>query len=674
MRSRLARLCLTFLIVLSALPSMPCIQAQVDMARQLEDRNRSKEYDDSDKDRHGNLSAYQLVRRVGDLRPAFVDTLKLNYYRRASAEGRSLAEAYTGSYSSPYQSKIYFDRPQDSWGDLFFLMPISHLLYKGERQRWFDTKVPYTFMSYSKSGSADDSEETFHTLFSSNFGKKFNAGGQFDYDNARGVYAFSHVKNVSYRIFGSYTGDRYEAFLSFGNTNALMAENGGLEDDRYITQPEDFSDGRRQVRNADISTRFTSTWNRLVYGHGRLYHRYSLGFHEQDSIVRPDTTIIRKTFVPVTSFFHELSYEKGRRHFYSRDPDMVTLFPEPVIPRPGRANYYPDDRFSLIKVDNTVGVQLLEGFHKWAKIGVAAFVSFDWKQYFIPPYIATEPNLTRSENTTYVGGRLQSNSFKYFRYNVRGEVGVAGAQAGDVLVTGDAYTYVPIMGKKVELRLDGMLKNSKPGYLLREYRSPLYQWSNDFKMTQSLRVGGELRQKDLGSRGYAHFETLQNPIYVGIDAKPAQYEGNMRILSVGASQLLRWKFLNWENEVAWQNTSDPAVIPLPELSVFSSLYAKFLVAKVMTVQVGVDAKFHTAYYAPYYDPTTQFFTPQGETKIGGGTPLMSAFVNAHLKRARFYVRYYNLSAQLFKPNYFTMPHYPLNPPRIVYGIAIDLRN
>ena len=50
------------------------------------------------------------------------------------------------------------------------------------------------------------------------------------------------------------------------------------------------------------------------------------------------------------------------------------------------------------------------------------------------------------------------------------------------------------------------------------------------------------------------------------------------------------------------------------------------------------------------------------------------YVNAHLKRARFFVKYYNVGALLFKPSHFTMPNYPLYPPVLRMGVAVDLRN
>lgn len=637
-------------------------------------RDQVEKYDDSDNDRRGNLHATYLVRRTGDVKSAFVDTLRLNYFHRSSIEGKSIAEAYTGTYASPYQSKIYFDRPIDQWGDFFFTNPYDHLIHRGADMRFFDVKVPYTLMSYIKNGGSDNVEENFHTLFSSNLGKKINVGGQFDYDYANGYYASTKSKNVTYRAFASYLGNRYQAYLSVGNTNTINMENGGITDDRYITNPDEFTDGRRSLLLKDIPTKYRNVWNRIHFGSARLNHRYSLGIARTDSIKDGDSVRLVENFTPVTSFFHDVHYERGRRRFLGQDQELLKDFKEPILPRPLDATYYPNDTLLLTKISNTLGIELLEGFHKWAKFGLAAFVSFDHKRYEIPLYGIPDDNLNRIENTFYAGGRLSSKNFKNFGYRVQGEFAFAGAQIGELRIDAEANSRLKLFGKDVLLDVHGNLFNTPPSYLLRRYKSTLHEWDRDLVMIQRLRAGGRLRIPALNTEIHANFETIQNPMYVDEKSQPNQLKTNFRVIAVGIDHRLRLGPLNWENSVVWQNSSDMTVAPLPDLAVYSNIYLKTLVAKVMTIQFGVDAKYHTAYHAPYYDPTTQMFKPQSEVMIGGDTPMMSAYANVHLKRTRFFIQYYNLSSKLFKPNYFSTVHYPQYPAIVRLGLVVDLRN
>lgn len=637
-------------------------------------RDTVEKYDDSDNDRRGNLHSVYLTRRTGDKKTAFVDTLRLNYFHRSSIEGKSIAEAYTGTYASPYQSKIYFDRPIDQWGDFYFTNPYDHLIHRGEDMRFFDVKVPYTLLSYVKNGGSDNVEENFHTLFSSNLGKKINIGGQFDYDYANGYYAATKSKNVTYRAFASYIGDRYQAYLSVGNTNTINMENGGITDDRYITNPDDFTDGRRSLLLKDIPTKYKNVWNRIHFGSARLNHRYSLGISRTDSIKEGDSVRVIERFTPVTSFFHDVHYERGRRRFVGQDQGLLKEFDKPILPRPLDATYYPNDTLILTKISNTLGIELLEGFHKWAKFGLAAFVSLDHKRYEIPLYGVHNENLNKIENTVYAGGRLDSRKLKNFSYRVQGEFAFAGAQVGDLRIEGELSTRMKLLGRDIELDLHGNLFNTPPSYLLRRYKSTLHEWDRDLVMVQRLRAGGRLRIPVLNTEVHANFETIQNPIYVDEKAQPNQLTSNFRVIAFGVDHRLRLGPLNWENSVVWQNSSDATVAPLPDLALYSNLYLRALIAKVMTVQFGIDAKYHTAYHAPYYNPTTQMFEPQTEARIGGETPMMTAYANVHLKRTRFFIQYYNLSSRLFKPNYFSTVHYPQYPAIVRLGLVVDLRN
>ncbi|MDO4695779.1 putative porin [Porphyromonas sp.] len=676
MRNKLSLIRYILLIFSCILLGEVMLSAQIrdKIEEQFRKRDAIEKHDDSDNDRIGNLHATYIFRRTGDVKTAFLDTLKLNYFHRSSIEGLSVAEAYTSTYASPYQSKIYFDRPLDQWGDFYFTNPYDHLIHRGEDMRFFDAKVPYTSLAYIKNGGSDNVEENFHTLFSTNLGKKLNVGGQFDYDYANGYYASTKSKNVTYRAFLSYKGDRYQAYLSVGNTNTINLENGGITDDRYITNPDEFTDGRRSLLLKDIPTKYKGVWNRIHFGSVRLNHRFSLGITRTDSIKGGDSVRVVENFTPVTSFFHDFHYEKGRRRFVGQDQGLLKDFPEPILPRPIDATYYPNDTLVLVKISNTLGIELLEGFHKWAKFGLAAFVSLDHKRYRVPLYGVSDQNLDRIENTTYVGGRLSSKNLKNFGYHVQGEFAFMGSQVGELRIDGEAYTRMKLFGKDVFLDVHGNVFNTPPSYLLKRYKATLHEWDRDLVMTQRLRAGGRLRIPATATELHANFETIQNPLYVDEKAQPNQLKTNFRVLALGIDQKLSLGFLNWENSVVWQNSSDHVVAPLPDIAIYSNFYIKALIAKVMTLQLGVDAKYHTAYHAPYYDPTTQLFKPQSEISIGGDTPMMSIYANVHLKRTRFFVQYYNVSSRLFKPNYFSTVHYPQYPAIVRLGLVVDLRN
>ena len=145
-------------------------------------------------------------------------------------------------------------------------------------------------------------------------------------------------------------------------------------------------------------------------------------------------------------------------------------------------------------------------------------------------------------------------------------------------------------------------------------------------------------------------------------------------MTVRAKQDFRYKAFGWENEVVYQLSSEKNVLPLPQISAYSNAYIDFTYAKVLKIQLGVDAHYFTSYYAPYFEPATQQFETQNVKKIGN-YPIFNAYANVNLKQARFFISGYNLGSLFITPTeYFSYLHYPLNPMMIKLGISFYLNN
>ena len=58
----------------------------------------------------------------------------------------------------------------------------------------------------------------------------------------------------------------------------------------------------------------------------------------------------------------------------------------------------------------------------------------------------------------------------------------------------------------------------------------------------------------------------------------------------------------------------------------------------------------------------------------GNYPLMNVFANMKLSKVRFFVMMSHVNQGLMGNNYFSMPHYPLNPRRFQIGLSVDFPN
>ena len=113
---------------------------------------------------------------------------------------------------------------------------------------------------------------------------------------------------------------------------------------------------------------------------------------------------------------------------------------------------------------------------------------------------------------------------------------------------------------------------------------------------------------------------------------------------------------------------------MPKLAISSNMYVMFKIAKVFHVQLGVDCNFYTKYKAVDYQPATMSFYNQREFEVGN-YPLLNAYVNMKLSKCHFYVMFTHVNQGLFGGNnWFSMPHYPINPRRLQLGVSVDFAN
>ena len=116
------------------------------------------------------------------------------------------------------------------------------------------------------------------------------------------------------------------------------------------------------------------------------------------------------------------------------------------------------------------------------------------------------------------------------------------------------------------------------------------------------------------------------------------------------------------------------MLPLPKFAVYSNLYARFVIARVLHVQLGVDCNYFTKYYAPRYNPATMTFHGQQEQECGNFA-MMNLYANFKMKQARFFVSWNHFNQKLQSGiAYFSTPHYPLNPARLQIGVSVNFVN
>lgn len=624
--------------------------------------------------------AWRLEPPLGLRIPATIDTIPYGYARRSVPSEVSDAWATTGNLGAPGMNMIWSERPEMS--DYFFRDAFEHWLPTYNKTRFYNTRIPMTLLSYNTGGGRDNAQDRLQATFSGNINRRAQFGALLDYLYSKGSYANQAAKDLAWGVSGSYIGDRYEMQAFFYHYNLVNKENGGITDPLYITDPALVQGGVTSVNTKTIPTRLSNAHTRVSGQQAYMNHRYKVGYwHEEYDSVYVDS-VVSRTYIPVTSFIWTFNYNSSKHLFRDASSGEFNNFFENVYLNPTLT----DDKSSYFSISNTFGISLLEGFHRYAKFGLAAFITYDINRYNQPADTLdrTALDLTpwpdgigqiaphATEHNIYAGGQLTKQHGTLLTYAATARFGIAGRVAGDIDLNGHVKTRFPLFGDSLAITGQASFTNRAAPYFMNHYVSNHFIWQNDFGKERRVTFGGKVDLDRTDTHIQIEVSNVQNHLFFNEACMAAQHGGSVQIFSARLMQGIHAGILHWDNSITYQTTSNDAVIPLPSLAVYSNLYLKFRIATLF-VQLGVDCDYYTRYYAPKYQPATASFATQRDVKIGN-YPFMNVYANMKLSKVRFYVMMSHVNQGWFNREYFSMPDYPLNPRRFQIGLSIDFAN
>ena len=605
---------------------------------------------------------WRISENLGEFREAYPDTTLSGFPGRRYVDGKNISTAYLGNTGTPAFSRIFSE--QESLSHFMFSDAYRAYTREPDRFNFINTRVPYSKLEYETESSGTTKNERLNGEISVNLNKALNFGIDIDYLYARGYYNSQGAKHVDFIFYSSYFSDRYRYHFFYNNRSYVNAENGGITNDLFITNP-DVLDEAQNMRSSDIPTKFRDTWNRIRGNRFYYTHRYNLGFEKETGQTDEDGEDVMQ-FITVGSIIHTADLQTQSRRFISDFQGLDTIYTNKYL------DMETSDTTRTYRFKNTVGLSLREGFAKWAKFDLTAYASFDYRQYLLmeklpTPWLATQ-------TATYLGGELAQTTGKIFRYNAHAEFGILGENLGDVDLSGTIETRIPVFKDTASLKLKGYIKNLTPSFYENHYHSKYFWWDHDFDQTQRVFLGGELTIPHTKSKISVGVENISNYIYFNEESLPEQEGGSIQVVTLRLDQNFRLGVLHWDNQVIYQKSANESIIPLPDLSAYSNLYLNLNPLPVLNMQLGADVRYFTEYYSPTYEAATQQFRLQQEIKVGN-YPLTSAYLNCRLHQVRFFINFYNISTQFInKGAYFSLPHYPLNPMTMKLGLSIDFNN
>ena len=400
-----------------------------------------------------------------------------------------------------------------------------------------------------------------------------------------------------------------------------------------------------------------------------------------------DSLFYKSEYVPVTSFIHTVKFDNYRRIYeaYQTPADYYLNEYYDAGRLTGDSIY---DQTKHWHMKNTFAIAMLEGFNKWAKAGLKAFAGYDLRHYELP---TMEGGFEKyNEHVLSVGGQLSKQEGKTLHYNAVAEIGLTGVDAGTLAIDGNVDVNIPFLGDTLQVRGDAFFHRETPSFYYRNYHARHLWWENDLDKTIHTRIMGtlsfpktrtKLRVAVDEIKNYTYFsqsyDITEKGLRTGVMVTPMQESGGINLLTAQLEQNFRLGILNWENLFTYQHSSKESVLPVPDFNVYTNLYIKFKVVKVLNIDLGADMRYFTSYEAPDYSPYMGQYTVQGNgennVKIGN-YPIVNVYANVHIKHTRFFVMMSHINAGQGDKNYFFAPHYPMNERVFRIGVSWNFFN
>ena len=564
-----------------------------------------------------------------------LDRIDGNYYLSKGGIGQSHYSIY----------------PHPTEGIGWMLQPDINIGYGKtmESVNFFHTMRPFTVLGYASSLYR---EYQIHASHTQNITPRWNISLDVDFLNPEGIYANSSVKN-SYADITShyYSADaRYQMYAGVVWQKLRMGESGGMSSDSIFRNHSSLSSlSGLPVVDASRRTLFNqvTAFTRQSYN----FVRQVLRTKECEKIVVTDSNTL-DTIVWIDTLRPEAfaMINKGVTNLDIKFDTWKHRLADSAYRHSLTANLmwsndaYPDSRWpNPLKIN----LGLKPEYHR---VQYSDSTDTYYHLFNIVPYAA-------------ITKRLWFGSFSGSAELALG----SGYRRGDSRVAAD-YTLVLDSLRLFKASFVWQLREAD--FFYHHFRGNGLKWDNDnLSKTAALSFDLNYKRSDLldinltANRLDGH--TWLTPALTVQQGDKAMWLLQGRIML----HTKLWGWLCYDMQQMLQYSSDETQMRVPHFASKNSLYTDIaLFKRALTLQVGADVRYNTAFYADSYSPEAGAFYHQNDVKVGN-FPWIDFFVNLQLKRAVIYAKVGHLNSIWESyPDYFILPHYPGNKLGLYYGL------
>ncbi len=576
--------------------------------------------------------------------------------------------AWQGNLGGAVFPLAYAERPD--YRDFKFAQGFDAYNIFPEEALFYNVKTPLTFFSYYMSGQSSRFEEGFNIMHAQNISP--SSGFNIDYrsQGTRGFYNWSKGRDKNLSMAFSHTGRKYTVHAGYIYNTANNKENGGIVNDRFITDTIFELAEAVPVKLLDARNVLKGNTAYLVQSYGFPLRRLT----DEDHSIADYSTI----FVG-----HSVEWSRWAKTYSDTHPNTVykQLAGTGDWDDTYDVEFYDDwlinpnmtfDSIAETRVANRVFVQI-QPYDRGGVVGlIDAGAGVDDHRYYMfhPRDYLTGRHNTEKRTDYYVDGAISGSVSRYFDWGADLLYHPMGDRRGDVEVGARAALSAFVREQPVTLSGTFRMQRREPTYWDQNLYSNHFAWSNDFGKETTTRLNVTLSIPSWALEMGATQSVVTGKVYYGADARPAQESSAVSVTGLYVDKKLRLGGWSFNHRVLLQESSNQQAIPVPLASAYLSYGFEFDVVKdVLRARIGLDGHYNTPYYAFGWMPATARFYNQREKEIGG-YPLVDAFVSAKWKRMRLLLKMEHVNENLFgQRNYFTLLHYPLHKRIFKFGFT-----
>ena len=554
-----------------------------------------------------------------------------------------------------------------------FYQAMESWTYTPDNMVMWNTKTPYTELEYSGNllESSTLSTDNFRVFTTQNIFPSVNIALEMKRYGGAGTLKNEHTDNRSYFAVGNYLGKRYLAQGGFIYNKVSRQESGGGQETMWIR------DTTVDVREIDVNlAAATNSYRKRSLFFDQSY-RIPFSFieklrHRGDSTwVRPDTLVtdITTAFIGTSSELSTFS----KNYVDNTSGNLPTFYNGVFNINPSKSV----DSLRNMRLDNRIFLRLQPWKEDAIVSKVEGGVGNRYQQFYLatPSDVLYKPsNITWNTLYTYAGaeGRLG----KYLAWDATGLYNFAGAQANDFFLKANAtlniYPFRRQPKSPISLKASFQTRLDTPDFYQQHFYTNHYRWENDFTKISTTQVDARLEIPRWRLKAQVGYSLLAGHVYYDTLGIARQHTGALSVFTAALTKDLVFGPIHLDNTALLQLSSQPDVLPLPTLALNLRWYVQLNVVdpKVLQLQLGVNGRYNTLWYAPSYNPVSGTFMLQRSEEYGN-CPVFDVFINAQWKKCCVFIKLENAGNGWPKDNhdYFSAHRYIQTPRALKFGIS-----